>query len=184
MTKIYDCNPSELIEKVSEELKKVEAIKPPEWSAFVKTGMHKERPPANNDWWYMRAASILRKIFILGPIGVSKLRVKYGGKKNRGYKPDRFYKGSGNIIRKVIQQLEKEELVKTDLKSEHKGRVITAKGKKFLNGIAAKISNAPQKKEPVKEAKPEKKGVKKEAKPQKEEIKKEASPANPNKKNG
>jgi small subunit ribosomal protein S19e len=141
MTKIYDCDPSELIEKTSEELMKVESIKAPDWASFVKTGVHKERPPANSGWWYVRAASVLRKIYTLGPIGVSKLRVKYGGKKNRGVKTEHFYRGSGNILRKIMQQLEKEGFVKIDLKSKHKGRLITAKGKKFLDEIAGKISN-------------------------------------------
>src|SRR3989338_822080 len=140
MTSIYDCDPSELVEKTAEEMKKLSNIKAPQWAPIVKTGMHKERPPVKNDWWYARAASILRKIYALGPIGVSKLRTEYGGKKNRGYKTERFYKGSGSIIRKIIQQLEKEGFVKKDQKNKHKGRVITAKGKKFLDDIAAKIS--------------------------------------------
>ncbi len=140
MGTIYNCDPSELIEKAAEELKKLESIKAPEWAVFVKTGMHKERPPVKNDWWYVRAASILRQVYRFGPVGVSKLRIKYGGKKNRGVKPEHFYKGSGSIIRKIIQQLEKEGFVKTDLKSLRKGRLITAKGKKFLDDVAGKIS--------------------------------------------
>ena len=154
MASIYDCNQSELVEKAAEELKKVNNIKAPQWAGFVKTGMHKERPPVRNDWWYVRTASVLKKIYTHGPIGVSKLRTHYGGKKNRGYKPEHFYKGSGSIIRKVIQQLEKEGFVKTDLKSQHKGRLITAKGKKFLDAVASKISNVPapiKKEEKVKE---------------------------------
>ena len=183
MPTIYNADPSELIEKTSEELKKIESIKPPVWAAFVKTGMHKERPPVKNDWWYMRAASILRKIYRLGPIGVSKLRVNYGGKKNRGYKTEHFYKGSGNILRKIMQQLEKEGFVKIDLKSKHKGRLITAKGKKFLDDIAGKISNVriEQKKEEKREELA--KEIKKEETPKaekkadvKEETKKEKSP--------
>jgi len=141
MTSIYNCDLSELVEKTSEELKKVEAIKPPTWALFVKTGMHKERPPVKNDWWYVRTASVLKHVYRYGPIGVSKLRTKYGGKKNRGVKPGRFYKGSGSILRKILQQLEKEGFLKQDQKNTHKGRVITAKGKKFLDDIAAKISN-------------------------------------------
>jgi len=163
MTGIYDCDAAEWINKASEELKKNESIEAPDWAMFVKTGMHKERPPANRDWWYVRAASVLKQVYKNGPIGVSKLRIRYGGKKNRGVKPERFYIGSGNILRKILQQLEKGEFVKTDLKSEHKGRVLTAKGKKFLNEIAGKVSKITivkeEKKEP--EAKQE---IKKETK--------------------
>jgi len=154
MPTIYNCDPSELVEKTSEELKKVESIKAPEWAPFVKTSVHKERPPVKDDWWYSRASSILKEVYRHGPIGVSKLRRKYGGKKNRGVKPEHFFKGSGNIIRKIMQQLEKEGLVKKELKSVHKGRVITAKGKKFLDDIAAKISKIDIPKKEVKREKP------------------------------
>ena len=84
MGTIYDCDPAELIEKASGELKKVEAVKAPTWAVFVKTGVHKERPPFRNDWWHTRTASVLRQVYIKGPIGVSKLRNKYGGKKTEG----------------------------------------------------------------------------------------------------
>src|SRR3989344_6868545 len=136
---IYDVDPNELIEKTAEELKKINEVKPVEWAAYVKTGVHKERPPQREDWWYIRAASILRKLVRYGPIGVSKLRRKYGGSKNRGVKPEHFYKGSGNIIRKILQQLEKAELIK-NVKEGKKGRILTKKGKEFLNNIASQIS--------------------------------------------
>ena len=136
----------------------------------------------------MQGLLLSRKIYRLGPIGVSKLRVNYGGKKNRGYKTEHFYKGSGNILRKIMQQLEKEGFVKIDLKSKHKGRLITAKGKKFLDDIAGKISNvqAQQKQEEkreelAKEVKKEetpkaekKEGIKDEAKKEKS-LEKEAA---------
>src|SRR3989338_7896287 len=155
MGTIYDCDQSELVEKASGELKKINAVKAPSWAAFVKTGVQKERPPANRDWWHTRAASVLRQIYRKGPIGVSKLRTAYGGKKNRGYKTEHFYKGSGNIIRKILQQLEAAGFVKKEEKNIHKGRVLTAQGKKFLDNIAAQISVIrPQQK---KEAKSEKK---------------------------
>ena len=119
MTSIYDVDVNELVEKVAEELKKDENIKSPEWAGYVKTGMHKERAPLNKDWWYLRTAAVLRTIYKQGPVGVSKLRIKYGGKKRRGHKPSRFYPGSGNIIRKALQQLEKAGFLKKDEKSKN-----------------------------------------------------------------
>lgn len=139
MPTIYDVDAQDLIEKAAEEMKKIPEIKPPIWAAFVKTGMHKERPPMNNDWWYLRTASVLRTVYRLGPVGVQKLRDKYGGKKNRGVKKEHFYKGSGNILRKSLQQLEKAGFVKFAEKGVHKGRVITPKGKSFLDKIATQI---------------------------------------------
>ena len=177
MGTIYNCDPSELIEKAAEELKKLEPIKAPDWAPFVKTGVHKEIPPSIKDWWYVRAASVLRHVYRFGPIGVSKLRVKYGGKKNRGVKPEHFYKGSGSILRKIIQQLEKEGFVKKDLKSLRKGRLITAKGKKFLDDTAGKISKVAvsEQKTETKEKSADNKEVKQE---KKEETKKETKQEN------
>ena len=129
----YDIN--EFIKKLADKLKSDKLVEPLEWSLYVKTGNHKERPPMNNDWWYIKAAAILRSIQKLGPIGVSKLRTKYGGKKNRGHKPSHFYKGSGNIIRKILQQLEKSGLVHQVDISGHKGRMLTKKGKELLKSV-------------------------------------------------
>ncbi|HLC57612.1 MAG TPA: 30S ribosomal protein S19e [Candidatus Nanoarchaeia archaeon] len=136
MASVYDANPNELVEKAAGELKKV--IKAPDWSRYVKTGVHKERPPADLDWWYKRAAAVLRKVYILGPVGTNKLRAKYGGKKNRGYKPEKFFRGSGKIIRTILQQLESEKLIVQQQKGLHKGRVVTAKGKKLLDTLSKK----------------------------------------------
>jgi len=188
MANIYDVDANEFIDKVAEELNKNENIKAPEWACYVKTGIHKERAPLREDWWYVRVAAVLRKIYKYGPIGVSKLRIKYGGKKNRGHKPDKFYRGSGNIIRKILQQLEKAGFLKKEEKAIHRGRVITPQGKSFLDKIATqmyKISNVKKveevkpkelkpevKKELVKEVKPD---VKKEVKVEVKEPVKEVS---------
>lgn len=159
MPTMYDAEPQELILKVAEELKKVPEIKPPVWATFVKTGVYKERPPVNNDWWYVRTASVLRTIYRRGPVGVSKLRTKYGGKMNRGVKKAHFFKGSGNIIRKSLQQLEKAGLVKFAEKGVHKGRIVTPKGKSFLDKIATQISGKKPKQE-AKEIKVQEKAAK------------------------
>lgn len=124
---------SALITKIAEELKNDSNIKPPIWAVFVKTGVHKERPPVKKDWWYTRTAAVLLSVHKLGPIGVSKLRTKYGGKKNRGVRPEHTFVGSGNIIRKVLQQLEKSKLIKQTEIGVHKGRVITKEGMAVVN---------------------------------------------------
>ena len=119
-----------MIGELSKHLK--EHIRKPEWAEFVKTGVSREKPPVDPDWWYMRAASMLLKIEKLGPVGVSKLRTKYGGRKNRGVAPEHTFKGSGKIIRTILQQLEKEGLVKQDAKGVHKGRVLTPKARSLV----------------------------------------------------
>ena len=138
MATMHDVTPSELIGKAAEELKKTKAVKTPEWAMVVKTGPAQEHPPMKKDWWFTRAASILRKISLRGPIGVAKLRTFYGKKKNRGVKPEHFFKGSGKIVRVILQQLEAEGLVKKVEKGVHKGKIITPKGQSLLDKVIKK----------------------------------------------
>ncbi len=123
------------IEVCKEELKKIETIKPPEWATFVKTGSSRKFPPQQNDWWYTRTASILRMIHLNGPVGVERLRTHYGGKKDRGHKPERFRKSGSSIIRKCLQQLETAGLIEKSKNLKKRGRIISDKGKKFINDI-------------------------------------------------
>ena len=106
MAKAYDIPANNLIDRLSEQLKKEKKIEPPGWSAFVKTGAHTEKIPQNKDWWYARCSSILRKVYIHGPIGVSDLRSEYGGNKQAGYNLAHHKDAGGAIIRKALQQLE------------------------------------------------------------------------------
>lgn len=126
-----------LIERVAEKLRKMPQIRPPAWAYYVKTGAHKERLPDNPDWWYYRAASILRKLYKRGrPVGIERLRTAYGGRVNRGVAPEHFMKGSGSIIRKVLQQLERAGLVR---KVRGEGRVLTEQGRSLLDNTAYEI---------------------------------------------
>ena len=82
---------------------------------------------------------MLRVIYKDGPVGVSKLRSKYGSRKNRGVKPHKFTRASGNIIRKILQQLETAGLVQQQKTGVHKGRIITPAGSSLLSKIAKKV---------------------------------------------
>ena len=136
MVSVLEVPADKLIEKLKEELKKFENIKPPLWAKIVKSGRNKERPPEQDDFWFVRAASILRRLYIDGPVGVSRLRTYYGGRKERGVKPAKTYKASGSIIRKVLQQLEIEGLVS----KEKKGRILTPKGRSLIDKIVGELS--------------------------------------------
>ena len=135
---IKDVHPQRFTEEVSKELKQLEEIDPPEWSNFVKTGPHKERPPDEEDWWYLRSASILRNVYRRGPIGVSRLRSIYGGRMNRGSAPEETHKGGGKIIRTILQQLGEAGLVE---KNKGKGRNVSPEGVSFLTRISKKIES-------------------------------------------
>ncbi len=132
---VYEIPAQDYNKKLSDILKSIPEFKFPEWSLFVKTGVSRERPPQNEDYWYKRAASILRQIYIRKIVGVNRLRTRYGGRKNRGMKPEKFRKGGGKIIRTILQQAEKAGILEKVKEGKSHGRKLTEKGKKLLEGI-------------------------------------------------
>lgn len=135
---IHEVDAAKFINSLAHKLKELPEFEMPEWAHFVKTSSSKERPPQELDWWHKRVASILRKIYLEGTIGVERLRGKYSGKRNRGTKPERVSKGGGKIIRTILQQAEKADFVS---KSQTKklGRQLTKKGLEFLNQAISEI---------------------------------------------
>ena len=136
---VYAIKPAELIEALADKLRKIKEFAQPDWALFVKTSCGKERPPFVQDWWFKRSASILRQLYIKGQVGVGHLRTKYGSKQDRGSKPSKFRKGSGKIIRTILQKAEAVGLVEK-VKGKRHGRRLTAKGKDFLDLTAKEIA--------------------------------------------
>ena len=152
MATAYDVPGQLLVEELAKELEGI--IKMPEWAAFVKTGPHKERLPQQENWWYLRAAAIMRRLYIDGPVGVARLRTYFGGRKNRGVAPEHHVDAGAKIIRTILQQLEEAGLVE---KVEKEGRKLTPKGVSLVDKVATKIRMAMEGK---KEEPEEKKGGK------------------------
>jgi small subunit ribosomal protein S19e len=140
LTTVYDVPPHDLIAAVAQELKAAGKVQPPTWAEFAKTGVNREMPPTNPDWWFVRCASVLRRIYIDGPVGVSRLRSFYGGKHRKGVATGFFAKGSGSVVRESLQQLEKAGYVRK-LK---KGRQMTPEGQAYLDGVAHKVISKTQ----------------------------------------
>jgi len=140
----YDVPASRLIEKIAKYLKEnVDEVTPPPWAGIVKTGVHAQKQPQNPDWWYIRCASLLRKIYVHGPIGTERLKADYGGRKGFGVRPEHAIKSGGSIIRKALQQLEASGLIET---YKPRGRRVTREGRKLLQELAEEL-----KKQSVKE---------------------------------
>jgi len=138
MTSVYELKADEYNTQLAELLKKMPEFEIPEWSLYVKTGISKQRPPVEDDFWYKRAASILRQAYIRRVVGVGRLRTRYGSKLNRGVKPERFRKSSGKIIRTILQQAEAAGfLEKYNEPGKRAGRILTLKGKEFLDSVGS-----------------------------------------------
>ncbi|MFO8018519.1 MAG: 40S ribosomal protein S19 [Promethearchaeia archaeon] len=137
---IYSVRPNLLINEMAEILKEYPEIEPPEGSQFWKTAYFKELAPIDSEnFWYVRCASLLRKVKKFGPIGVNRLRKQYGGKTKdkRGLKHKA--KGSGKIIRVGLQQLGDADLVEL-LPSQ--GRVCTPEGVSLIERTAYSIKRS------------------------------------------
>ena len=142
----YDVPAPVLIERLARYLKEeVDAIVPPPWATMVKTGSHAQRPPQNPDWWFTRCASLLRKVYMKGPVGIERLRSEYGGRIDRGARPEHARKGGGAIIRKALQQLQAAGLVEP---LRNRGRVVTSEGRRLLDKLSTEIKENLEKNRP------------------------------------
>ncbi|MFW6448352.1 MAG: 30S ribosomal protein S19e [Halobacteriota archaeon] len=138
MVTFYDVPADAFIEALAERLE--DHLEPPEWMRYAKTSPAKEFPPERDDFWYVRGASVLRKVAMAGPVGVSRLATEYGGRAEGthrfGTRPGRRVDGSRKIIRTILQQLEDADLV---LLEEGAGRRIAPAGRELLDGVAAEV---------------------------------------------
>jgi small subunit ribosomal protein S19e len=136
---IYDVFPEELLAAVAEKLKNKQnfpGVEPPRDSIHWKTSSIREFPPVDCDnFWYIRAASIMRKLY-RGAIGINRLKKEYGGRSCNHVHLKHSTPGSGALIRRILQQLEKAKLVST---TEKNGRELTNSGKSLLDKSASEI---------------------------------------------
>lgn len=134
MTDIRTIEAGKYNHQLAENLKESGDFDKPKWVDYVKSGPGKVRPIDDVLFWHKRAASILRQMYIRGIVGVGRLRTRYGNRKNRGMQPAHFYKGSGKIVRLILQQAEAAGLAEK-VKGKHAGRQLTHKGKQLLESI-------------------------------------------------
>lgn len=138
MISAREVDPQKFNALLKDELKKVKEVTPPTWSQFVKSGAHRERIPQQDDFWHVRSAAILRRLYIDNSVGVERLKSYFGGKRRRGHKPAHFRKSSGSVIRKIMQQLESAGLVEKN--TNKVGRKLTSSGRKLLDKVAHEVS--------------------------------------------
>ncbi|KAL5987346.1 Protein component of the small (40S) ribosomal subunit [Asimina triloba] len=152
---VKDVSPHEFVKHYAAHLKRSGKVELPDWTDIVKTARFKELAPYDSDWYYIRAASIARKIYLRQGIGVGGFQKIYGGRQRNGSRPPHFCKSSGSIARHILQQLQKMSIIEIDPKGTifvlttfsfnilpYSGRRITSSGQRDLDQVAGRISAA------------------------------------------
>lgn len=70
-TSVKDVDQHEIVRQIAGFLKKSGKVRVPDWSDVVKLGQNKELAPIDSDWYYIRTASIARRLYIRSPTGKS-----------------------------------------------------------------------------------------------------------------
>jgi len=108
--------------------------------------------PLDNDWLYVRAASISYQLYMRGKIGITALRDHYGGRQRNGTCKPHHRKGAGKVIRYCIKQLEDQQLIghvkytnDDETTSASQGKALTKKGITDMDRIASQIMSEKRK---------------------------------------
>lgn len=134
---VKDVPANEFVVSLAQHFKRGQKFELPEWHDLVKTGTYKQLCPQDPDWYYVRAASMARKIYLRGGIGVGAFTKVYGGSQNNGSAPAHFAYAAKGVHRHILQQLAQLDIV--EKRKDKSGRFITSKGKKELDTIANQL---------------------------------------------
>lgn len=135
MANVYEVDAGEFIKRSAEKLKSAQ-LKKPAYIDYVKSGAGRERVPADPDFYYMRCASVLRQVYVNGPIGISTLRTRYGNRKRHTVTRHHHVRAGGSLIKDAFDALEKLGYVK----KSGKGRILTPAGKSFADKVSNEIA--------------------------------------------
>ena len=133
---VRDVPAKAFISAYAEHLKNSDKFELPVWADLVKTSVAKELAPYGDDWYYIRAASIARKVYLRPGVGVGQLRKWYGGNYRKGCRTEHFRKANSGIIRSVLIQLEG---MKVTEGCDNGGRKMTRVGQQDLDRIAGSV---------------------------------------------
>ncbi|KAH7824938.1 putative 40S ribosomal protein S19-A [Monocercomonoides exilis] len=135
---VKDVPADKFIKTLAKHFKNTGAVEMPAWGDYCKTASLKELAPIDPDWYFIRAASIARKIYIRQGTGVGALKDVYGCTVDRGTMPCHHGTASGKIIRLIIHQLEKAKLLEP-VPGKFGGRRVTQQGRESLDRIACQV---------------------------------------------
>ena len=93
---VRDISAPKFISAYAEVLKNNDKFVVPKWADLVKTGVNKELAPYDPDWYYIRAAAIVRKVYLRQGTGVGALKKRFGG--NYRFVMDSFHRLTHRFI--------------------------------------------------------------------------------------
>lgn len=137
MVNVRDVSADAFINAYAQHLKRSGKLEVPVWVDVVKTGTGKELAPYDADWYYIRTAAVARHIYLRKHVGVGALQKLHGGAVNRGNRPSHHRDGSGSVERKILQGLEKINVLEKD--TARGGRRISIDGQRDLDRIATAV---------------------------------------------
>merc|ERR1712168_1211652 len=137
MSSVKDVCQQHFVVGFADFLKKSGKMKVPEWADLIKLSRFHEQGPHNQDWFFVRAASVARHLYIRSPAGVGSFTKIYGARKRNGSAPSHFMRASQSVSRRVLQALEEMALVEQDTNG---GRKLTSQGRRDMDRIAAQIA--------------------------------------------
>ena len=68
---VKDVAANDFVVAYAAHLKRIGKIEVPKWADLVKTASYKELAPYDPDWYYIRAASVARKIYLRPHTGIA-----------------------------------------------------------------------------------------------------------------
>ena len=139
-TTVKDVPADLFVKAYAQHLKRQGKIEIPKWVDYVKTSPAKELAPYDPDWFYIRCASIARKVYLRPNTGVGALTKDYVSNYRRGAKTEHFREANSGMLRYMIQQLEAVKVLEKS--SSGKGRKISQIGQQDLDRIAAQVRSS------------------------------------------
>mmetsp|Transcript_33595 Transcript_33595/g.24630 ORF Transcript_33595/g.24630 Transcript_33595/m.24630 type:complete len:149 (+) Transcript_33595:35-481(+) len=134
---VRDVPAAKFIAAYADVLKNNDKFIVPKWVDTVKTGVHKELAPYDPDWYYIRAAAVIRKIYLRPGTGVGALQKRFGGAYRRGARPSVHQDAASGIIRSVLRSFDELKLTE---ETEKGGRKISRTGQQALDLVAHQVA--------------------------------------------
>uniref|UniRef100_A0A8D1MBV7 Small ribosomal subunit protein eS19 n=1 Tax=Sus scrofa TaxID=9823 RepID=A0A8D1MBV7_PIG len=139
---VKDVNQQEVVRALAAFLRKSGKLKVPEWVDTVKLVKHKELAPYDENWFYTRAASTPRHLYLWGSAGVGSMTKTYRGHQRDRVMPSHFSRGSKSVAHRLLQAREGLKMVEKD---QDGGRKLTPQGQRDLDRIAGQVAAAKKK---------------------------------------